>query len=291
MREVGLTPSSVESFLTMEAGKAGAAAHYTTWEALVLGFANAGNLRGIRKQLVKRVPLAKPAGPKPERLKGARYDNRVHAWALPFLGSDASIVRRTQNALAADAEYVKRHGFAPVHHAAKFTVAGRSSVLLFGFFGAVLQALVPYAWGRRLLLQFPRFFTYGVFSHEGPTPEQIDGAGFSMTFFGKGFTSEEAVRRGRPDKQVVTKIRGPEPGELNAFGTGSAESVGLTGRPARPPPQATSRARSSWPTPRWSCWRSPGSSARPACGPPASSCSGPATSTACGRAASPSPPS
>ena len=126
---------------------------------------------------------------------------------------------------------------------------------------------------------------------EGPTPEQIDGAGFSMTFFGKGFTSEEAVRRGRPDKQVVTKIRGPEPGELNAFGTGSAESVGLTGRPARPPPQATSRARSSWPTPRWSCWRSPGSSARPACGPPASSCSGPATSTACGRAASPSPPS
>ena len=212
MREVGLTPSSVESFLTMEAHKAGAAAHYTTWEALVLGFANAGNLRGIRKQLVKRVPLATPAGPKPERLKGARYDNRVHAWALPFLGSDASIVRRTQNALAADAEYVKRHGFAPVHHAAKFTVAGRSSVLLFGFFGAVLQALVPYAWGRRLLLQFPRFFTYGVFSDEGPTPEQIDGAGFSMTFFGKGFTSEEAVRRGKPDKQVVTKIRGPEPG-------------------------------------------------------------------------------
>ena len=39
-------------------------------------------------------------------------------------------------------------------------MAGRSSVLLFGFFGAVLQALVPYAWGRRLLLQFPRFFTY-----------------------------------------------------------------------------------------------------------------------------------
>ena len=149
MREKGLIPSSVESFLTIKSGPAGAAGHYATWEALVLGFSSVKSLRQIRKALKERnVVLSSssssssetklPIGPKPKRAKGT-FDPRVDAYTLPFLGSDASIVRRTQHALARSTP-----GFQPVHHSAMFTVKSKTTVGVFAIFGSVLNFLVKY---------------------------------------------------------------------------------------------------------------------------------------------------
>mmetsp|Transcript_4297 Transcript_4297/g.12008 ORF Transcript_4297/g.12008 Transcript_4297/m.12008 type:complete len:263 (+) Transcript_4297:309-1097(+) len=207
MQARGWTPSSVEAFLSLEYGRDGAAANYATWEAAVLGFSSVAELRAIRKRARERTPAAKPLGPRLRRLRGAfAFDKRLGAWVTPFMGSDASIVRRTQDSLAASDP-----SFSPVHHSVSITIRNRLNLVRLGVAGAVFTTLVKYSWGRQLLLRFPGLFSCGVFSRGGPTPSQIEGTSFSMTFLGRGFSSAPS-ESALPDGVVVTRISGPEPG-------------------------------------------------------------------------------
>ena len=47
--------------------------------------------------------------------------------------------------------------------------------------GAVFSLLARFKWGRTLLLRFPGIFSMGVFSSQGPTPEQLAAASFTTT--------------------------------------------------------------------------------------------------------------
>ena len=43
-----------------------------------------------------------------------------------------------------------------------------------------VQSLAKFSLGRRLLLAFPRLFTFGLFSHAGPSEEQMAATSFAM---------------------------------------------------------------------------------------------------------------
>mmetsp|Transcript_10472 Transcript_10472/g.26626 ORF Transcript_10472/g.26626 Transcript_10472/m.26626 type:complete len:425 (+) Transcript_10472:117-1391(+) len=199
----------VDSFLTLATGSAGFRGHFPTWQCAVLGVAAAGELRALRTKMKDEgkspAPPAIP-GPKPSRSAGARFSKTVNAWALPFIGADASIVRRSQAALAAQ-------GMPATHYTAMFTVGSRWSVFLFGLFGSVFMKLARTSWGRGLLLRYPSLFSYGLFSHDGPTEEMMAQTRFSMTFVARGFKSGAPVQASdKPDMQIVTRVEGPEPG-------------------------------------------------------------------------------
>lgn len=51
---------------------------------------------GLQKR--GRVDLKVP-GPKPPRQTGAAFDERLNAWTFPFMGADASVVRRSMQSL------------------------------------------------------------------------------------------------------------------------------------------------------------------------------------------------
>ena len=95
-------------------------------------------------------------------------------------GSDASVVRRTQARLQAQHKPT-------VHYSAYFTVPTRFIFLLFAFFGKLLETLAQFSWGRTLLLRFPRVFSYGLFSRDGPTERQMAQTRFEMRFIGHGY--------------------------------------------------------------------------------------------------------
>lgn len=95
--------TTVETFISLKGGPSGIQGHYPTYESAVYGFAAAGELSALRKRAAAargRVNLGIP-GPKPKRQARGAYEPRVAAWTLPFMGSDASVVRRTTAALAA----------------------------------------------------------------------------------------------------------------------------------------------------------------------------------------------
>jgi hypothetical protein len=75
--------------------------------------------------------------------------------------------------------------------------------------------------GRYLLLRFPRFFSFGVFSHAGPNESQLAETSFNFHIRGvgyaKGGNSASKIFGGEskpppPDMELVVNVSGPEPG-------------------------------------------------------------------------------
>lgn len=92
------------------------------------------------------------------------------------------------------------------------------SVLFLSFFGIIFGVLAKFAFGRKLLLNHPKLFSFGFFSHEGPTEETMNNTKFSVTFFGQGWPEEEKLAEGSdqhttpPTKKLVTRVTATNPG-------------------------------------------------------------------------------
>ena len=176
LRAQRITPSSVESFLTLASGPLGAAGHFATFESAVHGFGSADELRGTRKRYAALhpaaavVPIVGRRLPRREGKFGPLFWAReCGAWAIPFLGADASIVKRTQRigvaegvlalpdsgAAAAATSSSSSAPAVPIQFAAYSTFSSGWGAALFLLFGTVFQALARYGWGRSLLLRFP----------------------------------------------------------------------------------------------------------------------------------------
>ena len=131
---------------------------------------------------------------------------------MPFPAADASVVRSSLRANA----LLRNEVIAP-QYAAYVAVASDSwySLAAVSVFGAVFGGLSSFQSGRELLLAYPAFFSGGVFSHEGPSEEQLATTSFRTTFFASGFSGKESVStsdRRTPDVHIVTEVSGPEPG-------------------------------------------------------------------------------
>jgi len=199
----------LESFLTLHNGPKGGSGHFGTYQSIIHGVASAreGNLKKLRTQLFPK-PMPK-FGPKLPRRRFISYSREVQKWCIPFLGADPSVVRRSQR------YSVEARNKKPVQYGAYVTQPSLIVILLFLFFGFFFVLLCQFKKGRDLLEKYPKFFTFGFFSHEGPTREQMEESSFSFLFQGAGF-SENAAQSGslptKPDGQIVTKVTGPEPG-------------------------------------------------------------------------------
>eukprot|EP00048_Salpingoeca_helianthica_P023178 m.22799 g.22799 ORF g.22799 m.22799 type:complete len:424 (-) comp8371_c0_seq1:647-1918(-) len=204
-------PTSIESYLTLDSGGLGVKGHYTTYECAVHGFGSQKSLANIRKQR-GAAPLSVPGPRLPKRGKFF-FSRDARSYCVPFPGSDASIVRRTQlfYASAGDASLPR-----PVHYAAYFTLPSLFWSIVFLLFGTVFAFLASFRLTRVLLLKFPGFFSFGRFSHEGPTAEHLRRTTFEMVFHAKGYSqpppAAAAAPAPAPDCSVVTAVSGPEPG-------------------------------------------------------------------------------
>ncbi|KAG8444374.1 hypothetical protein GDO86_009531 [Hymenochirus boettgeri] len=159
------TLTAVESFLSFKSGPKGTCIHDGTWQSAIHGIADQGNLRKLRKQLAYK-PL--PAVGKKIKKRGAFfYSDEMKEYAIPFLGADSSVVRRTQHYLH---ESLKE---TPVQYAAYVSVGGLTSLITLMFAGFLFMFFTKFSFGRKLLIKYPKFFSFGYFSREGPTQEQM----------------------------------------------------------------------------------------------------------------------
>ena len=226
LRRANCFATEVESFLTIKTGPAGFGAHFATYESAVLGIGSTKELVDLRRSTREpRVPVF--GTPAPKRPSVFRSPKAVGGlWALHFPGSDASVVRRSQRAImnsssSSDNDAVP---LLPVQYGAYFTVSGYVSLAGTVIFGTLLRILSQWAWGRRLLLAAPGFFSGGIFTHRGPTPAQLAGTSFEMRFIVKGFAvgSPEAAevlagagtstKKPAPTHQIESIVGGAEPG-------------------------------------------------------------------------------
>uniref|UniRef100_A0A8D2J1F7 Saccharopine dehydrogenase-like oxidoreductase n=1 Tax=Varanus komodoensis TaxID=61221 RepID=A0A8D2J1F7_VARKO len=198
------TLTAVESFLTVKSGPEGASIHDGTWKSAIYGLADQDNLKKLRRQIGhKPLPVI---GAKLKRRGAVFYSNELKQYSIPFMGSDASVVKRTQHYLHTHLQET------PVQYAAYTTVGGIGSVIKLMFAGLLFLMLVKFSFGRKLLIKYPEFFSGGYFTKEGPTEKQMEGSSFEMTFFGEGYITGQDPEQGKPDVKICTQVRGPEAG-------------------------------------------------------------------------------
>uniref|UniRef100_A0A8B9J4K7 Saccharopine dehydrogenase-like oxidoreductase n=1 Tax=Astyanax mexicanus TaxID=7994 RepID=A0A8B9J4K7_ASTMX len=196
------TLTSVESFLTASAGPEGACIHEGTWQSLVYGLSDSGTLRSLRKKFGhKPLPVV---GAKIKRRSALFYSNEIQQYSVPFMGADPAVVKRTQRFLH---EELQEN---PVQYGAYVGVGGVSSVVKLLFAGLMFWILVQFSFGRNLLIKFPRFFSFGYFSKEGPTQKQMEGSSFRFGFYGEGYTEGQDPSEGKPNAKIRTLVQGPE---------------------------------------------------------------------------------
>lgn len=200
----------VDSVLTIRGGPEGFRGHFPTYESAVYGFAAAGELRALRKKAAAtqgKVDLKVP-GPKPPRQSGMAYDSRFAAYTFPFMGADASVIRRSMTRLVAA-------GKPAAHVAVSVSIPSRWYSWVFQALGAVFAFLASREWGRQLLLQYPRLFSNGTFTKEGPSAAQEAGTTFTFTNIAKGYSKGLPSAPGEaPDVEIYTRVSGPEPGYI-----------------------------------------------------------------------------
>ncbi|KAJ7337116.1 hypothetical protein OS493_009968 [Desmophyllum pertusum] len=199
----------LESFLTIHSGPKGSSGHFGTYQSIIHGVASAreGNLKKLRAKLFPK-PMPK-FGPKLARRGAISYSRELQKWCIPFMGADPSVVRRSQR------HSVEIRDKKPVQFGAYVSMPSLIAILLLYFFGIFFFLLCQFKKGRDLLEKYPKFFSFGLFSHEGPTKEQMDESSFSFAFHGAGY-SQKAVQSGtlpaKPDGQIEIKVTGPEMG-------------------------------------------------------------------------------
>lgn len=134
------------------------------------------------------------------------YSQEFKQYSIPFMGSDVSVVKRSQRYLHSQLQET------PVQYGAYVTVGGLGSVMKLMFAGILFLLLVKFSFGRKLLTKYPEFFSAGRFTKKGPTQKQMDGTSFTMTFFGEGYSEGQDPQSGKPNVKICTQVKGPEPG-------------------------------------------------------------------------------
>lgn len=220
----GVTPASVEMLATFQTNGGWLAGHFATYACVVNGISPSGRqlLSRIRKKLYSQLPKATSkvatkgfsAGiPKREKRFGiVTYDKEQDALLLPHMAADPAVVRLGQSLTLEDDP-----NFEPVKFIGWFAIPTLYIALFMAFYGMLISFFSKFEFGRSLLLRYPKFFTGGVFSHEGPTQEQLDNTQFSSTFIARGvshYALQEKTSR-EPDVKTIVRVRGPEPGYVS----------------------------------------------------------------------------
>ncbi|KAF1376320.1 hypothetical protein PFLUV_G00210280 [Perca fluviatilis] len=198
------TLTAVESFLNISSGPEGSSGHDATWQAAVHGFADSKSLRQLRKKLGhKPLPVV---GAKIRKRSFVFFSKEIEQYAIPFMGSDPSVVKRTQRFLHEEEQQ------SPVQYSAYVGIGGLLSVVKLFCGGLIFWFMVKFSLGRKLLTMFPSLFSFGLFTKSGPTIKQIEDTCFSMTLFGEGYSEGTDPTQGRPNAKICTQVLGAEPG-------------------------------------------------------------------------------
>ncbi|XP_049914671.1 saccharopine dehydrogenase b [Epinephelus moara] len=198
------TLTAVESFLNISSGPQGMSGHDGTWQSAVYSFADSRSLRQLRKKFGhKPLPVV---GAKVKKRGFLFFSKEIEQYAIPFMGSDPSVVKRTQRFL-----HEEEHR-SPVQYSAYVGIGGLFSVVKLLCGGLIFWFMVKFSLGRKILTMFPSLFSFGLFTKSGPTMKQIEDTCFSLTFFGEGYLEGTDPTQGQPNSKICTQVIGAEPG-------------------------------------------------------------------------------
>lgn len=206
------TLNSVVTYIELweedNASSPGSAVNYGTWHSAVMGVSRWGDLVELRKKLFpKKLPKLEP------KLKHKflpHKSNVVDGWVLPFPGADRSVIKRSQ------LHFYEVDQTRPVQVGTYFVIKSFIALILLAIFGTIFSLFTKFSFGRKLLLDYPEFFSAGWFSKKSPPEEKIQKSWFQITLYGEGWkeklTDKDDQYTKPCDKCIVGRVKGKNPG-------------------------------------------------------------------------------
>lgn len=181
--------------------------NYGTYLTIVHSVQHRDNVKAQQKAIYKQqIPWTGPR----LRVRNPGFSNSENKWYVPFMGADPSVVKRTQ--------YYEStvHDRTPIQYFAYFTMPSFIQMVCLCLFAIMMFVFTKFSLGIKLLEKYPRLFSFGTFSKDGVTKEEMARSGFKIVFHGKGYKEkpESRTTAGRPDQSLSIKMTGPEIGYI-----------------------------------------------------------------------------
>jgi len=174
--------NSIEMFLSVTVPPGpGATINFGTWQSAIYGFAHSKELKSLRKRLY---PERLPTPQYKLKQRGSLFYAREFAsYCMPFLGSDRSVMMRTQREFYHGKDEMPTQIQCYVLMSFLNILLTMMALLLFG-------CLASFKFGRSLLEKYPGFFSFGAVSKHGVPKYKANGTNFELTLIGKGWPTK-----------------------------------------------------------------------------------------------------
>ncbi|CAI4222666.1 unnamed protein product [Auanema sp. JU1783] len=200
-----------ETFVQLENGPEGYAINAGTYQTLILGISESAKdgLGAIRRKIM---PVKTPRSTikAPKRSAFWKIDHpEISGWALPFMGSDKSVVQRSQYF-----GYVLDQD-RPAQVETYLRISSLLWASLFTVWITIFFFLCQFKPTRQFLQKYPDLCSFNLFKNAGPTKAQMDGASFTYWLIGTGYSSKKSAdeqHTDKPDRRVAAKCTGPDCG-------------------------------------------------------------------------------
>lgn len=182
----------------------GAQVNYGTWHSMVEVFRRNKKLEEIRKELSNKMGAFE--FPEPTlKTKIICRSSVTKNWYVPFANIDQSVSKRTQKYFQDNEK--KR----PIQVREYYDLGRTCFVAALAVAAAVLLFLITrFECGAKWLLKYPRLFSLGQASKQGPNREKYTTAQYEHTFHSKGWSDGMAIMD-QPTHELVTVVSGVNP--------------------------------------------------------------------------------
>lgn len=202
--------NSVEEIVQFVVGSAGSKINSGTWKSAVFGLPKANELKPIRQQIFNH---PNPVPKYEHRLKPrfpVWYSNDLKKWCMTFPITDKSVVNRTNH---------YNYNYRQMRPVQMYSYMALPTLLLLipmFFIAVIFGVLSQFKFGRNLLAKYPSIFSFGLFSNDGPSRQQVAEASFKMHLLGEGYEKKiedpNIQHQEAPKKRKILTVEGPEPG-------------------------------------------------------------------------------
>lgn len=200
-----------ETFVQLNSGPSGYSFNDGTYQTLILSIAKMSDDRlGTIRRAIMPQKLPKSEYRPPKRF-ALWYNEKLQAWCIPFMGSDKSVVQRSQYF-----DYFTNKE-PPVFIETYFRIKSAIWAILLMLWLSVFFILAKIEFIRKYLQKYPEIFSFNIFKKSGPTDEQIKEASFVIWFFGSGWSDKLPIdehHSSAPNKQITARCDGPDAGYI-----------------------------------------------------------------------------
>jgi short subunit dehydrogenase-like uncharacterized protein len=208
----------VEEFITISRFPSGF--NHATWDSFIEILATRKELKNIRTTLYETI-FEKKIPESIHRLKKKlwNYLPGSRSIYIPFADMNRDVVMRTQTH-----NYIVNNK-RPIELQTYINVGSWFSLIRFSMCTLMLApflfVLPRFSFGRKLLTNYPRLFTFGQIKKEGPSRESVDKTSFEQVLVGRGWREPLDDPTDEPmnpptEASLSFRIKGPDPGYITA---------------------------------------------------------------------------